>query len=82
MLDAYLQHIVMVNLYIFGPKSDLVQILGVFCNTFCQHGSGNHKKTTLKMALQETIKLLQETNPVRLQPSADTVTAQAQTQLM
>lgn len=37
-------------------------------------------KTTVKMTLKETIKLLQETNPVRLQPSSETVTAHAQTQ--
>ena len=34
-------------------------------------------RTTVKMALQERRNLLQDTNPVRLQPSADTVTNKA-----
>lgn len=37
-------------------------------------------KTTMKMS--DETQLLTDTNPLRLQPSADTVTAQEQTELM
>ncbi len=69
-----MQHILTVTLRIFGHRSkEKTQILQRILQTW---EPASHKHYSAN-DIREDKKLLQETNPVRLQPSADTLPAQA-----